>query len=435
MPPKAAFAQAQDLLRQLDALDGEARITAMGKAMARAPLHPRLAHMVVRGSELGAGRESARLAAFLSERDGAPREASADVGSRMLMLRGPAASRVRQSAEQIIRSLSIGEDTAELSEGLLLAFAWPDRIAQKRGGERRYRFSGGGGGMLAEHDRTLSQHAYLAVALTDGASGDQRIFLAAPLTLAEIETSFANHIEAVEQAGWDARTKSVLAIRQRRLGALVLDEKPIRDISPETVAQGLMQGIREQGLAVLPWTDGSESLRARLGFIARLYPEEAWPDLSEEALLASLPDWLAPYLAGMTKLSHLERLDLHQILSSLLPHAMRLRLEDLAPRSITIPNGAEARIDYTGEAGPTVRVRLQEMFGMKVTPKIGGGRAHLRIELLSPAGRPVAVTQSMETFWTNAYPDVRADLRGRYPKHLWPEDPLSATAVQPRRLR
>lgn len=434
-PPKAGFSQAQDLLLQLDAIAADRSITSMGKAMAKAPLHPRLAHMVVRAAELGAGREAARLAAFLSERDSAPRDATADAGTRLQMARGPAASRIRQSAEQIIRSLSIPEDTTEISEGVLLAFAWPDRVAQKRGGARRYRFAGGGGGTLAEHDRTLSQHDYLAVALTDGASGDQRIFLAAAISLAEIERHFASHIKTAEQAGWDSKSKSVLAVTQQRLGNLVLAERPLTSLSPETIASGLIQGIRQQGLAVLPWTEGAENFRARTAFIAKHFPEDGWPDLSDAALLPNMDEWLGPYLAGMSKLSHLGRLDMHQIISNLVPQELRRRMDELAPRFLTIPNGAESRIDYTGEGDPTVRVRLQEMFGLKVTPKIAGGRAHLRIELLSPAGRPVAVTQSMETFWTNAYPDVRADLRGRYPKHLWPEDPLSATAVQPRRLR
>ncbi len=433
-PPAAAFAQARDLLQQLDALDSDGRITTMGKAMARAPLHPRLAHMVVRAAELGAGREAARLAAFLSERDGSPRDATADVGTRLQMARGPALARIRQSAEQIIRSLSIKEDTSEISEGVLLALAWPDRIAQKRGGARRYRFAGGGGGILAEHDR-LSVNDFLAVALTDGASGDQRIYLAAPLTSSEIEKHFASHIETVEQAGWDAKTKSVLALRQRKLGSLVLEERPLTNLSPEVLADGLIHGIRQAGLSVLPWSEGSENFRARIAFLRKHLPEDGWPDLGDAALLATLEDWLAPYLAGMSKLTHLDRLDLHQILTSLVPHDLRRRMDELAPRSLTIPNGAEARIDYAVEGDPTVRVRLQEMFGLTSTPKIAGGRAHLRIELLSPAGRPVAVTQSLETFWTNGYPDVRTDLRGRYPKHLWPEDPLTATAVQPRRLR
>ena len=433
-PPLAAFAQARDLLSQLDAIDGTGAITTMGRAMARAPLHPRLAHMVVRASELGAGRNAASLAAFLSERDGAPRDTTADVGTRRQMVRGGSRSRMEQNAEQVSRSLSIKADTAELSEGVLLALAWPDRIAQKRGGAKRYRFAGGGGGVLAEHDR-LSNSDYLAVALTDGASGDQKIYLAAPLTFANLEKHFATHMAWVEQAGWDAKSKSVLAIRQRKLGSLVLEEKPLTTLSSEVIADGLTQGIREAGLSVLPWTDGAENFRSRVSFIRKHFPDAGWPDMSDAALAASLDEWLKPYLAGLSKLSHLDRLDMFQITSGLVPYELRQKMDELAPRSLTIPNGSEARIDYTVEGDPTVRVRLQEMFGLTVTPRIAQGRAHLRIELLSPAGRPVAVTQSLETFWTNGYPDVRAQLRGRYPKHSWPEDPFTAVAVQPRRLR
>lgn len=433
-PPAAAFAQARDLLTQLDAIDTSGTITPMGRAMARAPLHPRLAHMVVRAAELGAGRDAASLAAYLSERDGAPRDATADVGTRRQMLRGPTRGRIEQNAEQISRSLSLKSDTDNLSEGVLLALAWPDRIAQKRGGARRYRFAGGGGGVLAEHDR-LSVNDYLAVAMTDGASGDQKIYLAAPFTLKELETHFASHVSWVEQAGWDSKSKSVLAVRQRKLGALVLEERPLTDLSPEVIADGLLQGIREAGLSVLPWSDASDNFRSRGNFLRHHFADAGWPDLSDAALLASMSDWLRPYLAGMSKLGHLDRLDMHQILTGLVPYELQQRMNGLAPRSLTIPNGAEARIDYTGEGDPTVRVRLQEMFGLTVTPKIAQGRAHLRIELLSPAGRPVAVTQSLETFWTNGYPDVRAQLRGRYPKHSWPEDPFTAVAVQPRRLR
>jgi ATP-dependent helicase HrpB len=433
-PPAAAFAQARELLQQLDALDSAGRITAMGRAMAKAPLHPRLAHMVVRAAELGAGRAAADLAAFLSERDGAPRDASADVGLRRQMARGPARARMSQNAEQISRALGLKPDTAEISEGVLLALAWPDRMAQKRGGARRYRFAGGGGGSLAEHDR-LSAHDFLAVGLTDGASGDQKIFLAAPLTPEEITTSFASHITTVERAGWDGKAKAVVALRQRRLGALVLEERPLTDLSPEVIATGLVQGIREAGLQVLPWTEGVQSFRARVAFLARHFGDAGWPDLSDTALLAQLETWLTPYLAGMSKLSHLERLDLAQILGAMVPYDLRQKMDELAPRALTIPNGAAARIDYTGDGDPTVRVRLQEMFGLTVTPTIARGLAHLRIELLSPAGRPVAVTQSLETFWSNGYPDVRAQLRGRYPKHSWPEDPFTAQAVAPRRRR
>jgi ATP-dependent helicase HrpB len=189
------------------------------------------------------------------------------------------------------------------------------------------------------------------------------------------------------------------------------------------------------GLACLPWTEAAEHFRAQVSFIRRHFPEEAWPDLSDAALLRTLDQWLAPYLAGISRKSHLGALDMLGIIKALVPHALQRRMDALAPRRIEVPSGSSVAIDYGGEGDPVLRVRLQEMFGLARTPTVANGRAQLRIELLSPAGRPLAVTKSLETFWTNGYPDVRADMRGRYPKHSWPEDPLTAVPVQPRRRR
>jgi ATP-dependent helicase HrpB len=278
-------------------------------------------------------------------------------------------------------------------------------------------------------------HDWLAVATTDGASGDQKIYLAAPLTLAEIEELFADQIEARDGVMWDGRARAVSASRSRRLGALVLEERPIANADPESMIAAMADGVRDMGLAVLPWSDAAQTLRARVAFLRRLYPDAGWPDLTDAALTARLDDWLRPYLAGMTRKAHLERLDLHTIMQSLIPHELQRRLDKLAPTRIEVPSGAEVRIDYETDGDPVLRVRLQEMFGLATTPSIAEGRARLRIELLSPAGRALAVTQSLETFWTNGYPSVRADMRGRYPKHSWPEDPLAAAPVKPRRLR
>jgi ATP-dependent helicase HrpB len=426
-PPAAPFAQAQDLLKRLEALDEENKITAMGKEMVRLPLHPRLAHMVIKGQSTLA----ADLAAMLSERDGLPRDMGVDITSRLSHLRGPARDRIRQSAKQIrqIAGIKDGE-----SPGVLIAFAFPDRIAQRRGGDRRYRLSGGGGAVLPEHDALVTQD-FLAVATTDGAAGDQKIFLAAPLSLKEIEEHFKCQIEARDGVFWDSRTKAVSATKSRRLGALVLEEKPSTNTDPTLIAEAMTAGVRDMGLAVLPWTDGAKILRARAMFLRRLFPEEGWPDLSDEALLASLPDWLTPYLSGISRKAHLDRLDMHQILQGMIPHELARKMDRLAPVRIEVPSGADVRIDYETEGDPVLRVRLQEMFGLARTPAIAEGRSPLRIELLSPAGRPLAVTQSLETFWTNGYPSVRSDMRGRYPKHAWPEDPLNAAPVKPRRLR
>ena len=429
-PPAAPFAQARDLLMRLEALDAEGRITRMGKEMVRLPLHPRLAHMVARGRS----GLAADLAALLSERDGLPRGTEVDVTARLAMLRGPPRERIRQAAKQIRQIAGIGEGGGEASAGVLLACAFPDRIAQRRGGDRRYRLSGGGGAILPEHDPLVTQD-FLAVATTDGAAGDQKIFLAAPLTLAEIEAHFAEAIETREQVAWDGRAQAVSATRSRRLGALVLEEKPLREADPALAAAAMAQGAREMGLDCLPWTDEIRAFRARAMFLRRLFPDDGWPDLSDPALLATLEDWLTPWLAGITRKAHLDRLDLKAILRGMIPHELLSRMDRLAPSRIEVPSGADVRIDYDTEGDPVLRVRLQEMFGLARTPAIAEGRARLRIELLSPAGRPLAVTQSLETFWTNGYPSVRADMRGRYPKHAWPEDPLAAAPVKPRRLR
>lgn len=429
-PPAAPFAQAQDLLRRLEALDGENKITPMGKEMVRLPLHPRLAHMVVKGrSPLAAD-----LAAMLSERDGLPRDMGADITARLSHLRGGARDRIRQAAKQIRQIAGIKDEESDHSPGVLIAFAFPDRIAQRRGGDRRYRLSGGGGAVLPEHDALMTQD-FLAVATTDGASGDQKIFLAAPLSLKEIEENFRDQIESRDGVFWDSRAKAVSAAKSRRLGALVLEEKPSTNADPTLIAEAMTEGVREMGLSSLPWSDGAKALRSRVMFLRRLYPEEGWPDLSDESLTATLGDWLTPYLPGISRRAHLDRLDMHQIIQSMIPHELARKMDRLAPVRIEVPSGADVRIDYETEGDPVLRVRLQEMFGLARTPAIAEGRSPLRIELLSPAGRPLAVTQSLETFWTNGYPSVRSDMRGRYPKHAWPEDPLNAEPVKPRRLR
>jgi ATP-dependent helicase HrpB len=440
LPPPAAFDQARDLLRDLDAIDAEGRITPMGKSMAALPLHPRLAHMVIAGNQKGAGALAADLASLLAERDILDRSSDSDVSLRIEALRGERAAanravkeRVKEGARQIrqIARIKAGDD---LSPGVLLGLAFPDRIAQARGGRGRFRMAGGGGAVLAEHD-SLAPSPFLAIAMTDGKPGDQKAFLAATLTPAEIEEHFADHIEEQDILAWDHRQKAITASRRRMLGALVLVERSLPNPPPEKLIGAMCDGIRAMGLSALPWTEGAERLRARVAFLRKLFPEEGWPDLGDAHLLAMLDEWLAPYLAGMTRAAHLDRLDLHDILRSLVPPNLQRRLDELAPPRIVIPSGKEVLIDYGVEGDPTMSARLQEMFGLATTPRIADGRARLRIELLSPAGRPLAVTQSLETFWTNVYPSVRSEMRGRYPKHVWPEDPLNTAPVRPNRVR
>jgi ATP-dependent helicase HrpB len=315
-----------------------------------------------------------------------------------------------------------------------LGLAYPERIAQQRGGHGRFRLANGSGAILPEHD-PLAKSEFIAVATLDNSQNEARIFLAGALTRTEIEEHFADLIEDSEGVFWDGKAQSVSAAKSEKLGAIVLEERPISDASPELLQEAMAQGVAAMGLSSLPWDDSVNLFRARITFLARVMPELPWPDFADSHLLATIKDWLHPYLSGMTRKAHLARLDMLAILRGMVPHELLSRVEKLAPSRMEVPGGGHYRIDYQTDGDPILSVRLQEMFGMKSAPQIAEGRARLKIEFLSPAGRPVAVTQSLETFWLNGYPDVRKDLRGRYPKHSWPEDPLTAQAVAPRRLR
>jgi ATP-dependent helicase HrpB len=433
-PPPAAFAQAQDVLRMLGALDHNNSITAHGRAMARLPLHPRLSHMVIAAKALGAGEAAAEVAAMISERDGSPRNTSADIEMRILHVRGTARERLRQTQKQIHDLAGVGADSKEISHGVLLALAYPDRIAQKRGGLGRFRMASGAGAVLGEHD-PLAKAEFIAIGLLDGAQNDAKVYLGAVLTRAEIEVHFKDQIVETSGVFWDTKSQTVSAARSVKLGALVLEERPLATPEPDQVASAMVEGVMTMGLSSLPWTTAAQMFRSRINFLNKVMPEVGWPDFSEATLRATVEDWLKPYLAGMSRKAHLERLDMLAILRGIIAHENLSRIEKLAPARMEVPGGGHYQIDYDVEGDPVLRVRLQEMFGLKSAPQIADGRAKLKIEFLSPGGKPVAITQSLETFWVNAYPDVRKDMRGRYPKHLWPEDPLTAQAVAPRKLR
>ncbi len=445
-PPAAAFAQGRELLRELGALDAAGRITAHGRAMTAIGLHPRLAHMALVARERGQGRLAAEIAALLGERDilkAAPGRRDADLRLRLELLRDPAgarqlfpgfaldrgaAERARQSARQLQRQLR-RRDAATAppgDAGRVLALAYPDRIAQRRpGAPGQFRLSGGSGAELPPAD-PLAAEEFLAAAELDGERRVARIFLAAPLSRTEIEEDFAAAIETVESIAWDSREQAVRARRQERLFALVLKDEPLLAPAPERVAAAMLDGIRELGLAALPWRAEAEALRRRVLFLRRLEGDAAWPDLDDAALLASLPDWLGPSLAGITRPAQLERLDLRDILGARLSWEQRQALDRLAPTHIAVPSGSRLPIDYGAGEVPVLAVRLQELFGARDTPAIAGGRIKLLLHLLSPAGRPLQVTRDLGGFWQGSYPAVRGEMRGRYPKHPWPEDPLAA---------
>ncbi|WP_438433107.1 ATP-dependent helicase HrpB [Gorillibacterium sp. sgz500922] len=446
-PPAAALAQARELLGQLGALDASGALTPDGRRMAALGLHPRLARMLLEARRLGLGRSGCALAAVLGDRDpfrggpGAPPDADLRGRVAAVLAARPGGdsplARLAAEAGRLARQLALPEGSAAESgeaeaSGLLLAFAYPDRIAERRP-DGRYRLSGGRGAVLPG-SQALSAAPYLVAADLDDQGADSRIRLAAPLAEAEIAEHAAELIREEAAIYWDAEAQAVRARQRRCLGALVLRETPLPAPDPERVREVLMAGIRSAGLELLPWTKGARAWLQRAAFLARLQPQE-WPDVSAEGLLRTLPDWLGPFLTGMKSRSDLERLPLQNALDGLLPWDKRRLMDEWAPTHLAVPSGSRIPVDYSDPEAPVLAVRLQEVFGLADTPRIGGGRVPVLLHLLSPAQRPVQVTRDLASFWRTGYFDVKKDLKGRYPKHYWPDDPTSAvptSRVRPR---
>jgi ATP-dependent helicase HrpB len=281
----------------------------------------------------------------------------------------------------------------------------------------------GAGAVLADA-QTLARSPYLAVAELDGQRPESRIFLAAPIDEQDVEAHFGDQIERDDVVAWDPDVRAVIARRRVRLGALTLSDAPWRDPDPEAIAHALVQGIAREGIAALPWSDAARSVRERLHFLHALDP--SWPDVSDETLTATLDQWLLPRLYGIARLDDIRRIDLADVLRNMLPWERRVLLDELAPTHITVPSGSRIPVDYSDPGAPVLAVRLQEMFGLAETPRIARSTVPLTLHLLSPAHRPVQVTRDLAGFWRNSYFDVRKDLRGRYPKHHWPDDPMQA---------
>lgn len=447
-PPAGAVAQARDLLVQLGAFSADGRPTDHARRMAELPLHPRLAHMMLRAVPLGLADLACEVAALLSERDilHGPRERqNADVRVRLDVLRGQydsiglvvnraAVDRVRRTARlsrrQLIREQSRetegnGYDCSS-SVGRLLALAYPDRIAWRQSDhEGRYRLVNGRGARFRTAD-PLAMEPFLVIADLDGGGQWSKINLAAPITPKDIESLYKDRLVEEEEVVWDEALGAVRAVRRQRLGALILFEEAASSPDAEKIKTRLLDGIHKVGLEVLPFGHLLQQWRARVMWLRRVDdPQSEWPDLSGQALLQTLDQWLGPYLTGMTTLDRVKRLDLTAPLHALLTHEQLRRLDRLAPTHIIVPSGSRLPIDYDSES-PVLAVRLQEMFGCKDTPCIADGKIPLILHLLSPAKQPVQVTQDLGGFWKRAYPDVRKELRGRYPKHHWPENPLCA---------
>ncbi|WNR42147.1 ATP-dependent helicase HrpB [Paenibacillus roseipurpureus] len=434
-PPAAAYGQARELLVQLGALHENA-LTPHGKRVAALGLHPRLAHMVLQAIPLALGALACELAVLLSERDvmrAADRDA--DVRSRIEVLRrapsGEARADVdvglcrRITAEANILMQSLGvrpSDCSAEASGLLLAFAYPDRVAQRRSAGR-FTLSNGRGAVLQEL-QPLSQERYLVAAELDDNGVDSRIFLAAPLSEEELFSVFHQQIRKEQAVEWEGATGSVKAIERWLLGALTLKERPIHEPDLDLVLHALLEGIRTESLDILPWSRSARQLQERSQFLHQFI--ENWPDLSDETLLATLEEWAGPHLYGVKSKGALSRLNLTSLLEEMLTWEQRRQLDEWAPTHMSVPSGSRIPIDYSNNEAPTLSVRLQEMFGLADTPRIAKGRVPLTLHLLSPAQRPMQVTKDLASFWREAYFEVKKDLKGRYPKHYWPDDPMSA---------
>lgn len=459
LPPAAAYAQAQDLLARLGALmrepGGAWKITAHGQSMAQVPAHPRIAHLLLRGHELGLGALACDVAALLGERD-ILRGAGADLHSRLTLLAGAErAAKGAQGGVQRARQLSKqyrgylrGAACKAVTDpdhprwlGALLALAYPDRVAQqRRPGGAEYRLANGRAALFAEPDALMKQ-PWLVIADLGSRQGqrEERIYLAAEFEPALFESVLAEQVTVFDQLDWDEREGVFRAERQRKAGELIISREPLTGLDDSARGQALLALVRRKGLELLPWTPELRQWQARVGLLRQLdlqkLSESEWPDVSNDALLATLEHWLLPYLGKVTRLSHFGNLDLSSILHNLLPWPLPQRLEEWAPHHLTVPSGSSVRLDYS-ESPPVLAVRLQELFGLADTPRIANGRQSVKLHLLSPARRPVQVTQDLANFWRSTYAEVKKDLKGRYPKHYWPDDPLIAeptARVKPRK--
>jgi ATP-dependent helicase HrpB len=443
-PPSAAFAQARDLLLRLRALDTRGVITAHGQAMAELPTHPRIAHLLLRGQALGLGNMACDVAALLGEKD-ILRGVGADLHDRIIAMGNESSSRASRGSVQRARQLArqfrsylrgpASESVADPDDprwlGALLAFAYPDRVArQRRDGGGDYRLANGRAAQFGEPD-ALMKESWLVIADL-GSRQDQReerIYLAAALDASLFDTVLAEQVTQRDELEWEDREGVLKAERQRRVGELVLSRTALPGLDEEARSKALTDLVRRKGVELLPWTPELRQWQARVALLRKLdldqKGESEWPDLSDAALLDSLEEWLAPYLGKVNRLSHFANLDLPSILLGLLPWPLPQRLDELAPRSLEVPSGSRIGLDYA-EYPPVLAVRLQELFGLAETPRIAGGRQGVLLHLLSPARRPVQVTQDLANFWAKTYIDVKKDLKGRYPKHWWPDDPMQA---------
>ncbi len=433
-PPGTAFQEARALLARLGALDGAGALTEHGRRLSDLPLPPRLAHMLLAGAASGRADRAARVAVILTERGLGG--ADADLRHRLEAFdrdRSPRARDAGALAERWAKAAGGGRRSGQsLDDGLLLAEAYPERIAKARGKAGEYLLVGGRGAFLDPTD-ALAREPWLAVGELGGGAARDRILLAAPIDEASLRAAFADRMTAEEVVEADAGGR-LKARRRLRLGALIVEERIVERPSGELIEAHMLDLVRARGLESLPWSETALGLRARVAFLRALAPQ-TWPDLSDDALLSSLDGWLKPVLSGRSALAKVESQALEEALRGLVGWEALRVLDRDAPARWTSPAGASHAIDYAAEGGPKVEVRVQELYGLDQHPAVAGGRAGLTLSLLSPAHRPIQITRDLPGFWRGSWKDVRTDMRGRYPRHVWPEDPVAekpTTRAKPR---
>lgn len=440
-PPSASWTYAQELLRELGAIDAQGRITPHGRELVRLPTTPRRAHLLRVARDRGLADQACWIAAALEEREG-----GGDLVAHVRQFvdgRAPdahAVRRVREAARQIARLVEVDPASRIDDDAVarLVSLAYPERIARRRSAQTHVRDitylceDGGEARLQAAHP--LAQSEWLAIANWDPQAQGQsarRVRQAAGLSFEDLRRDHADRIRVHQEVRWDDVQEAVVAEEQSRLGAIVLERRPLRDVADEARRQAMLQGVRRLGVQALPWTDEARQWQARVLSLRSWRPDEDWADVSDEQLLATLEDWLSPYLDGVTRRDHLARLDLIEILEARFHHAARQRLHKLVPTHVEVPTGSRLRLHYTlpgsgPAAAPALEVRLQEMFGCVDTPRVNDGRVRIQLHLLSPARRPIAVTQDLAGFWARGYIDVKKEMKGRYPRHPWPDDPVNA---------
>jgi ATP-dependent helicase HrpB len=440
IPPAGTVAQAKELLQQLEAID-EQGITSRGKKMLELPTHPRIAHLLLEAEDNSQRALAADIAALIEERDPLAKEVGADLALRIEALRKwrkgehvyadrNVLQRVEKLAQSWRKHFGCAEDNSMPSDvmvGRLLIAAYPERIAmQQEKHSERYKLANGRIAKLPQHD-PLIRETWICAAQLDAGSGEGKIFMAAAVH----EKDLKEHARESDVVRWDDERGVLVASREKRIGSLVLESKTVPNVSDDDRVKVICSAVRAAGLRMLGWSDVQEMLQARISSLRHWRPNDGWPDVSEENLLNTLEDWLTPYLTNISRRSELERLDLNMILMSLIPWDMQNKLDSLAPSRMEVPSGSFIKLQYHLDGrSPVMEVRLQEVFGLIETPTINEGRIKVLLHLLSPGFKPVQVTQDLKSFWQTTYHEVRKELRMRYPRHSWPEDPWTAEAVR-----